>query len=236
MPTRRSLVETRERVLAAGLELLTEDDFSSESPEVSLIDACRRAGLGTAGSGYKIWPTQADFVVDLWRYAVNRRDEIRARVAQLSQATDLVEAYPDRTELIRMGSADNAEAVTDIATVVRQTALWLAAERDTEVRKGYVEAQRELIDALAGAYLGIMETYGMEMRPPFTAEMMAVAVESATRGFASVSAFSDDFGISDVRRPTGADGEMQHWHLLGCVTEAIVEAFTRPKDAGTTKG
>lgn len=232
MAARRNLDETRTLVLDAGLELLEEAGYSLDNSEVSLIDACRRAGLGTAGSGYKIWPTQRDFRTDLLRHALDVANEALLRTDQLVAALEDAGDDPDLSTLIRVASQDSAEVMVGAAELYRNVAIWLAAGNDDELRARYVESQRLLLAELATLYGGLLELFEHEMKPPFTIELMTLAIAAELNGIAMWCSYSDDVGVGDIVRLTGPDDTPERWHLLGCVVEAIVEAFTRPKGRG----
>lgn len=229
MATRRSLDETRERVLEAATDLLARDDVNFDASAISLIDACRHAGLTTAGSGYKIWPTQDEFREDLMRYVVTQRDAVNERIDQLREVLRDKAPEPGQyAEPMRVGSLANAARLAGSNELRRQFATWLRAHQDAEVRDGYLESQRTMITGLAEVYREVMAADSREMRPDWTVEQLAFAVEAVTEGLAMMTTFSDEYGAGSLERPTGPNGEVQEWNLLGCVVEAITDAFTRP--------
>ncbi len=230
MAARRSLTETRQAILAAGSSLMAETGRTFDAANISLIDACRRAGLGTAGSGYKIWATQDEFRVDLQRYALveagpSAADDVGERLAE---SVGKLGPDPDITNLLRVTSTESAATVTGTAQFVRAIALWLAASEDAELRSRQIASQRELLGSLTELYRGLLDHFGMEMRPPFTVEMLALAIAAETHGIGYFCSYVDDIGVDDIERQTGADGAVERWHLLGCVVEGIVRSFTRP--------
>lgn len=234
MATRRSLDDTKELILGAGLDLLAQSDYQFHIEAVSLIDACRHAGLGTAGSGYKIWPTQEEFRIDLLRYAVSERDALDERIKRLSAMAADPTPIADFREEIRVGALHNAKEMLESPELIRHTAMWLAASRDEELREAYRNNQDAYIRALTKAYATVMEREGRIMRPPLSVEMLATAVEAQTFGLAQVLLFGDTFDVDAIERvarsDSGDDAETQQaaqqWNLLGCVIEAIVDAFT----------
>lgn len=230
MQTRSKLDDTRLRVLDAAMELLAEDEANFEPGAVTLIDACRRAGLRTAGSGYRIWANQDEFRTDLMRHAVTSRPGVDQRIARMEQARDGDGEPMDRIEYMRVIGLANqtAEASEELR---RHSAVWLRAHQDPEVRAGYQASQQRVVQALADSYRGVMDTYDLEMRPPYTIEHLAAAIEVQTRGLCAMTAYGDEFGVGDIRRPTGPDGSEQQWNLLGCLIEATTAAFTRPRNA-----
>ena len=228
MPTRRSLDETRQRILDAGAAMMSEAGYSLRSANITLIDACRRAGLGTAGSGYKIWSTQEEFRDELMRHALamdRSRDEAAGRLLEaIAQLGD----DPDLTSIIRVAATENAREVIGREWFTRLVALWLAAATDDQMRAEQIDTQRKLLASLQEAFVDLLTAYGREMRPPFTAEMLTLAIAAEMNGIGYYCAYVDDESVTQVDRPTGPDGAMEQWHLMGCVVEALVESFTRP--------
>lgn len=228
MATRRSLDETRQRILDAGSEMLSEAGYSLKSANITLIDACRRAGLGTAGSGYKIWGTQDEFREDLMRHALAMEDTRQQGNDRLLEAIAQLGPDPDLTSIIRVAAIENAEAVIGKKWFARMIALWLAAATDDQMRTEQIGNQKKLLGSLRETFVDLLEAYGRELRPPFTAEMLTLAIAAEMNGIAYYCAYENDTTVSEVDRPTGPGGELEHWHLMGCVVEALVESFTRP--------
>lgn len=228
MPTRRSLDETRQRILDAGAAMMSEAGYSLKSANITLIDACRRAGLGTAGSGYKIWSTQDEFRDDLMRHAL-AMDRTREEAAErLLEAIAELGDDPDLTSIIRVAATENVREVIGSEWFTRLVALWLAAATDEQMRAEQIESQRKLLASLQETFVDLMVAYGREMRPPFTAEMLTLAIAAEMNGIGHYCAYVDDERVTQVDRPTGPDGALERWHLMGCVVEALVESFTRP--------
>ncbi len=223
---RRSLDETRVVILDAACELLAEENF--EPAAVTLIDACRRAGLRTAGSGYKIWPNQAEFRTDLMRHASVRRRDLSERLDRVGSYRKLDPASEDLSERIRVAAPQSRRSEAFALELRRQTAVWLRGHADPELRVGVVESELEMVSAVAETYRKVLVDYGLMMRAPYTVEHMAVAIEAQMRGLAMLTTFDDPFDTTDIERPTGPGGQPRRWDLLACVMEAIVEAFTEP--------
>jgi hypothetical protein len=226
--TRRSLDETRESILDAGAAMMSEAGYSLKSANITLIDACRRAGLGTAGSGYKIWGTQEEFRDDLMRHALAMESTREEAGERLLEAIAQLGPEPSLADIIRVAATENAEAVIGTQWFTRMTALWLAAATDDAMRVEQIDTQAKLLASLRGTFVELLHAYGRVMRPPFTEEMLTLAIAAEMHGIAYYCAYANDTDVSEVDRPTGPDGQMERWHLVGCVVEAIVEAFTQP--------
>lgn len=229
MPSRRSLHETRTLILDAGVELLADAGYAIESADLSLIDACRRAGLSTAGSGYKIWPTQQAFRADVLRHMLVQGGSSMFRTDRLLAAFKASAGDLDKTSLLRVTSNENASTTIGSAEFARYVAVWNAAGNDTQLRVDLLDTQREQFAELAELYRALLDLFDLEMVPPYTVELLLRAMTSQAEGMALSFAYEDDLGVDNIQRATGPDGELERWHLYGCVVEAIVEAFTRPR-------
>lgn len=230
MATRRSLEETRQLILDAGAQMVSEGGYSLQSANISLIDACRRAGLGTAGSGYKIWATQKDFQDDLVRHALaTERTEAEVGAA-IIDALARLEPEPDLTEVIRVAANADMDAIVGSEWFTRLMALWLAAATEPMMRDEQVQSQALRLERLGDIFAEILVAYGREMRPPFTIEMLTLAIAAQGNGLGVYCAYLDAPEVTTIQRATGTDGSTKPWHLLACVIEVLVEAFTRPAE------
>lgn len=229
MAPRRSLEETRTLILDAGVELLADAGYAIESADLSLIDACRRAGLGTAGSGYKIWSTQQAFRTDVLRHMLVQGGSTMFRVDRLVAAFEASADDLDKTSLIRVTSNENATATIGSAEFARYVAVWNAAGNDPQLRTDLVDTQREQFAEIADLYRGLLDLFDREMVPPYTVDHLLRAMAAQAEGMALSFAYDDELDVTDIQRPTGPDGEMERWHLYACVVEAVIDRFTRPR-------
>ncbi len=211
--------------------MMSEAGYSLQGANISLIDACRRAGLGTAGSGYKIWATQDEFREDLMRHALAMKSTRTEAAERLLEAIARLGDDPDLTSIIRVAANENARAVVGTEWFTRLIALWLAASTDTAMRNEQIETQRNLLASLQDTFGELLSAYGREMRPPFTIEMLTLAISAEMNGLGYFCAYDDDPATTQVQRSTGPDGALERWHLLGCAVEALVKSFTRRTDA-----
>lgn len=236
MATRRNLDETRQLILDAAAQMVSEAGYSLQSANVSLIDACRRAGLGTAGSGYKIWATQKDFQDDLVRYALmSERTQAEIGAAVLDALAKL-EPDPDLTEVIRAASNAEMDAMVGSDWFTRLMALWLAAATEPMMRDEQIQLQALRLTRLGDIFAELLAAYGREMRPPFTIEMLTLAIAAQGNGLGVYCTYLDAPETTMIERSGGADGSTKSWHLLGCVIETLVEAFTQPAEPDDQSG
>ena len=226
---RRNLEETRDCILDAGVELLAEADYSFDTANLSLIDACRRAGLGTAGSGYKIWSSQQEFRADVLRRLLVTGGSTMFRTDRLIAAAQDASGDLDVSSLIRVTSNENAAATIGSKEFARYVAVWSTAANDEDLRADLLAAQEEQFATLTELYRALMEVFDREMVPPFTVEMLLRSMTAQAEGMAMSFAYRDELGIDDIKRPTGPNGELERWHLFSSAIEALAEAFTRPR-------
>lgn len=210
--------------------MVAEAGYSLDSANITLIDACRRAGLTTAGSGYKIWQTQDDFRRELIHHTLQIAGDRTEPAERVTDAVEELDGQPSLADLIRVAGNENADAVVGSDWYSKLLALWLAAATDDELRATQLDTQRKLLASLTGTFVDLLDTYGLRMRPPFTAEHLTQAVAAQMNGLGYFLAYRDETGARDIMRPTGPDGELQRWHLVSCAVEALVEGFTEPVD------
>ena len=228
MSTRRSLDETRVLILDAGVELLTESGFSMIAHDFSLMDACRRAGLSTAGSGYKIWPSQNDFRTDVLRHMLKTDTESMLQVQRVIDAIASIDGDPGLSELIRVATQENASTTIGSTEFARYIALWSEAASDQMLEDLLVAEDRRMRHNVEALYSSLLELYHLEMVPPYEVATLSTAITAVIEGLSVGHRYARDVQIEDLKRPTGVDGALESWHLVGCMVEAIVDKFTRP--------
>jgi hypothetical protein len=228
MTPRRSLSETRRLLLDTGAKMLVETGVQVTVGHINMIDVCREAGLKTAGSGYKIWPSQDDFRIDLLRHLLDSTivgtDTVEMITATVAGGDDL----PPLGELIRTAGAANAESNIGNDSYVVYVALWLAAEFDEELRQGLRGSDSEWLDAFAHLYDAVLDRYGREWVPPFNAKLLAVSLSALVEGLAIRARYYPQLVPRELMRPTGPAGEDEPWHLFACGAQALIESFSRP--------
>lgn len=228
MTPRRSLSETRTLLLDTGTKMLVETGIQVTVGHINLIDVCREAGLKTAGSGYKIWPSQEDFRVDLLRHLLDSTIVGTDTVDLLTDAVSSSNDLPALGELIRTAGASNAESNIGNESYVVYIALWLAAEFDNELRDGLRGSDSEWLSAFAHLYETVLARYEREWTPPFTAKHLAVSLSALVEGLAIRARYDPSLVPNQLLRPTGPDGADEPWHLFACGAQALIEGFSRP--------
>ncbi len=225
---RRTLEETRELILEAGAGLLAETGFTISTGELSLIDACRRAGLSTAGSGYKIWPTQQEFRVDVLRHALSVGNDEMLDFEELASPGPDGE-MPSLVELIRRVGQASADQTIGTDAFAQFMAVTSAARSDPELQQLVDHDHDVTAKRMVAMYDALLVFYELEMVPPYDVTALMAALEALVNGFAMHPGWLANHGYDRIERLTGPDGETQPWHLLACASQAIVEGFTRPR-------
>lgn len=236
MPTRRSLSETRDLLLDIGARMLVDDGIRVTIGHISLIDVCREAGLKTAGSGYKIWPNQEDFRVDLLRHLLETPD---LRTDTLEHLGDDIVREADHAsfvEVVRSVSAASARANIENEGYVVYISLWLASRFDDDLLGRLRASDTDLLHDYAAIYDATVRYFGREWIPPFNADLLAVALSALVEGLSIRARSTPELVPTDLPRPTGPGGSEQPWHLFSCGALALFEAFTRPIDAARDHG
>lgn len=229
MAPRRTLPETRAVVIEAGLALLQARGVRVAIDHIAMIDACRRAGLRTAGSAYKIWPTQADFRADLLRALSEEFTDNTEAVDRLAKVAADLPPEPDSVrELVRTGGALDADAIAHEPSFHTYLALWSAAATDPAIARALTRSRGGYVDAITELYEGLAAHFGLEFVPPFTARHLGIALNALAEGMAIVNRYYPDDVPTDLPLPT-SDGGTEPWHLFSAAALAIVERFTRPK-------
>ncbi|HET8931538.1 MAG TPA: hypothetical protein VFN21_12835 [Acidimicrobiales bacterium] len=227
MAKRRALDETRSLLLDAGTALLAEDGVSVTLDRVTLIDVCRRAGLSTAGSAYKIWPNQQAFRAELLQHLVVRSS---ATFATTDQVTDLLSADGPPLcldELIRVAAADNAEM--NQRTYPTYLVVWLARRTDAELAATFEASEGDWLDAIVSLFTQIVEAYDLEFVPPFDAAVLGVTLSALVEGLTIRRRATPELVPDSLLLPTGENGSEQTWTPFAIGVRAIFDAYTRPR-------
>lgn len=207
---------------------MAASEYAMSPSALSMIDACRRAGLSTAGSAYKIWTTQDEFRLDVTRHLVETDTNVMFREGHLAAVVSSAGEAPTLEQLIRVVTNDNAASTIGSPEFARAVAVWWAAATDAQIKSIFVSERKSRTNHLVGLYGVLLDTYGLEMQPPFTLLMLVASIQAQLTGMAMIGRHLSVPEFEAIERPTGHDGEFERWHLFGCAVEAIVKAYTKP--------
>jgi AcrR family transcriptional regulator len=227
MTKRRSLAETRAVLLDAGAALLVEKGVPVTLDRVTMIDVCRRAGLSTAGSAYKIWPNQQAFRADVLRHLVAQSASTFPASAHVAELLGAGDDLPDLYELLRIACAANTKAIRELYPMY--LLVWLAQHTDDALRVSFAASEADWFEALEAMFTGILELYDYEFVPPFDAETFTLTLSALSEGLAIRHRATPELVPDEVLLPTGRDGALQAWTPLAIGIKAVFEAYTRPR-------
>ncbi len=227
MAKRRSLDETRALLLSAGAALLAERGVSVTLDRISLIDVCRRAGLKTAGSAYKIWPNQDAYRSELLHELVVASSASFATKGQVDGVLGGDGHLPPLDELIRVVAADNAELNQTIYPTY--LVVWLAQRTDAELAATFADAEDAWLEALVALFTAVVDAYDLEFVEPFDATILGVTLSALVEGLTIRRRATPEFVPESLPLPTGAGGADQEWAPFAIGVKAIFDAYTRPR-------
>lgn len=236
MSSRRNPDQTRSALLEAGAQTLIETGISVRLDSLNLIDVCRTAGLSTAGSAYKIWPTQDAFRTDLLDHLltiagtdVATIDTLRAFL--VSDPDEL----PSLPELIRTIATDADSWAGGGPGYAVFSILLLASRDDPDLAGRISDADTEVLASFAELYQAVADVYERDWVPPFDATLLATTLSALSEGIAIRSRTLPGVFATPVWRPDpDGDGADRPWSLFACCVEAIIEAYTRPRTCPPT--
>lgn len=227
---RRTIEQTRTLLLETAAAMLIDSERSMTIGKLDLLEVCRRAGLSSAGSAYKIWPTQDAYRADLLHHILGesfdqpRIDEVTSIIRE---STDL----PPLDELIR-----NAAILDDVTEEDRDRrfslyiALWLAAPGDPALARELHDSDARILDDLAVFYGTVVARYGLEWVEPYDARLFATMVSAMTEGMAVEAHSQPEVTHRTLLRRLDEDDTARPWSLVACGIEALVRSSTRPVD------
>lgn len=225
-PSRRTPEEGRQALLDAGRSLAHEQPAAPPLDHIRLTDVARHAGV-SAGALYHYWDTQDEYRDDLLDHLFEPdRFDPEAHVGELAEAiADEVDTpHPALDEQIRVGAAVELEGLVANADLRVLLALW--AGGDEEVRHRIAGHFRSTGHRWADFYERSFRSAGLEVRPPFTYEMLAVLLGAIGDGLAVRSSVDPEAVPVDL--------DDQGWGLLAAALVALLPAFSRPVGTGET--
>jgi len=210
-PRTRDAEATRRKLLDAGLELLRRDSVGHALNQVKAAKVARAAGL-TQGAFFHHWPTQADYLEDLFDHALaTDRFEWTSRTAagwidELDRGGDLEELTD------RISSALVAGLGDDVSFQV-QAALWGRADVDDVVAERLRRLYHESDRRFGELFRRTLESRGLRAKPGHDYEEMALIANAILEGLV-------------LRRRI--DPDLVRPELLGQLMLALLPAYAEP--------
>lgn len=224
---RKPLPQTRQMLLDTAARRLLESGMDVSVGVVDLEDVCEAAGLGSAGSAYKIWETKDDFRVDLIRHVLEQLRHVDVVASDVHTAlSEPVSVGLDET--IRTAALADLRSNAGRVPFSTSLALWIAGQHDPVVAEQFAAHEQRGLDTFANLYEFAVPMFGRVWKAPFTSDHLAVVLSALVQGFVIRGHVTPEWVPTDLCRPTSPSAEMRPWHLVACAIEAIAEAFTEP--------
>ena len=240
-PRRRTRAELRALLLDAGVEVLLEEGLGTGAEHLTFKRVFDRVA---ATSGFRvtnasvigrIWDNQAEFqsavLTSVAAEEVTDQElSVREATADLVIAADRLTMEGRRAamrEVIRATAEANigtADSSRSWATVIGVWAMTSGSRgRPSDVIHDAIKRSYDAITERNRVTTDLLTSFlGLRLRPPFEVDQFTVACMALVEGCTLRGRVVDDGGID---LPTGPDGAMQTWTLLGIAMEALVDQF-----------
>ena len=176
----RRATDSRLRLLKAGTALLAESNRGDLSRVLTTGAVAERAGLHRQ-TFYRHWASQAEYVDDLVEYVTDP-----AVSSQSDRLERLAERMPDPADdvadEVRERSAETFRYWTDDPVHVSRMVLWALHAADAHVAERLRDLYRTNDGNTAAGYKAIGDQWGLEPRPPFTHESIALLFNALRDG------------------------------------------------------
>lgn len=204
--------------LEAGVRLLASLSREDLVRVVSASAVSAEAGLSRQ-TFYRRWSNHADFVDDLITYVTDpSRSSASERLADLEEEAEAVDPEDPASEVRRLSGQTFGRFNGD-PTQVARTLLWAVHRNDAEVAQHLRGLYTTNDQAAAVGFGRIGEVWGIEPRPPFTLETVALLFNALRDGLIL------HLGIDPERVPASFRGD-----VMVAVTTAIVRRIGDPDD------
>lgn len=172
--------DSRRRMLEAGMELLAESGRSDLSRILTTKAVAEKAGLHRQ-TFYLNWSNQSDYVEDFIHYVTDPEvSPVSDRLARLAES--LPELGDDPAEEVRDRNEETFAIWSEDLVHVARLVLWSLHSKDETVARRMRELYRANDEHTAQGYREIGEQWGLEPRPPFTHETIALLFNALRDG------------------------------------------------------
>ncbi len=222
----------RDEGLGAGGEVLT---FKRARERVEADTGIRVTNASIIG---RVWENQDEYATDVLvtiaaDYSSSEIEDTLRFVAPILADADTTSVDSRRSalrEVCRVGSAVQLEGLRRSQEFPQWTAVWAltALGASTGNRRRVEEALQRSYDAVAEhldeIYRLVLQLVGFRLREGLTLRQFTISAEGITEGMLLRERVNGEH-FEGISRPTGADGELQEWTLVGVAVDALVEAF-----------
>jgi hypothetical protein len=231
-------------MMDAGRSLLIEEGLGIGAGDLTFkrvfdrVEATHGVRLTNASVIRRVWENQAEFQDDVLAAVARAGDTAGDTGAAAGAVLPLVGSFDLSTpegrlrgmsQMARVGG----EAALRAMVGSKHWSLWVGvwvlgvtgppSERGRQIRRalfdGY-ETTTEAWELLHGAMVGAL---GLRVREPFRLRQFTVAVGAMVEGCALRDGAAREG--EPIMRPTGPDGAMEEWTLVGVGLEALVHQF-----------
>ena len=211
--------EAKQALLEAGREHVYEHPLGEPLDHVRVTDIAERVGL-SIGAVYHYWDSQDDYRDDLIDLLLSA-DEYPAVGRTGDVVADAIAGDPPLEELVRAAATISFDGLAELPGPERLV-LAMVAYGDDHIDARLRTQSRELSGRWAELFRTYFPRYGLEPRPPFTYDSIAVVLMGLVQGM-------------NVRRavdPESVTGEVaEGWDLVGSAALAFLLAACRPIEA-----
>ncbi len=204
---KRTKEQTRALMLRAAVDLLREralsqgdDVVSAALAHVRVTDIARRAtelvraDLGTAGDGrpeaaaittgaaYQVWPRQADLQADLLFHIAELQAVLGPGAAEVVASFRAAADAGAALEDVVVGAVEEIWRAYRDDPIFRVELSFLVAAVDPRVRAALAHRRERFAATADDVWQGLLEAYGLRMRPPYRLRDLTTAVAAQVVG------------------------------------------------------
>ena len=236
---RRAREELRELVVAAGMAILAEDGLRTGADLTfkrvfARVEADTGIRLTNASVIRRVWVDQADFQSEIMARVVAGTNEVGQLGAALDLLAPLLDTFDLSTPEARWAAlVETARLAGEVAIQsrvgTRDWELWVGVwvvtvtnpgnKADPKLRQALADGLEETGEAWDQLFDAIMCRLGLRLREGLTLRQLTESTGAMAAGYALRQASRNEAQVSE--RPTGPDGGMQQWTLLGIGLEAL---------------
>lgn len=172
--------DTREALLEGAMRLLAASSRNHLRRVLTAGAVAESAGLHRQ-TFYLYWRTQAEFVDDFVRYVTDpAHSSSSQRLTHIDD--DLEDASDDPAVEVRRMSRRTYQSWVEDPVHFARMVLWATHPNDELVRSCMQELYQANDEAAAEAFASVGEAWGIEPRPPFTIETVALLFNALRDG------------------------------------------------------
>ena len=243
VPSRRTRAELRALLIDAALEVLRQDGLGTGAEQLTFKRVFERVAAETgirvtnASVIGRIWANQAEFQSAVLAEVAS--EEVTDQERAVMAATAGYVASVDRStpegrrialrEFLRLAGEANLVTGTTSRSWATVIGVWALASGSRAAGTGdpIHEAMRAsyavIEDRSVVATKALMAFLGLRPRPPLDVRQFTTAVTALVEGCALRDRAAP--GIRGLELPTGPDGALQPWTVLGVGLEALADQF-----------